>query len=311
MKTIEIKDTNLVELIFESTEEWLAFRKEHIGASDCPIIMGVAKWKTTDRRIKTPKLLWEEKMGLTNLNSDNSATRYGKAMEEPARQMYEKMVDDLFAPRYIKNKKYPHLMASLDGFNITNDRAVEIKNANKEDHELARQGIVPEKYYPQVMQQIMVTELPEVDYFSVNSGDCTIVTVKRDDEYIEKMSEKLFEFAECIKNFKEPELTDNDYIKRDEQWFEVACRLNKIKENKKSLEVEKKLLEIEEKAIESMLKSFSMGQNSTYGGLRYTSYQRKGLVDYKAIPELTMVDLEKYRKESKEYWSLSGKVKDE
>lgn len=308
MKTIEIKGTNLIELIFEDIQEWLAFRKEHIGASDAPILMGASKWKTTDGRIKTPKLLFDEKIGMGNLSSDNQATRYGKAMEEPARKVYESMVDDLFAPRNIKNTKYPHLMVSLDGFNFSNDKAVEIKNCSSEDHELARNGKVPEKYYPQVQMQAMVTELPTVDYFSFHKDEGIIITVPRDDEYIEKMGKKLLEFWDCVTNFKEPELTANDYLERDKEWYEVAKNLYDIKQEISEHRAVIKALEVGEKIAANALESLSMGQNSHCDGLRYTMYSRKGLVDYKAIPELSGVDIEKYRKESKDYWSLSGKV---
>ena len=151
---------------FNSKEEWLAFRRNYIGASDTPIIMGIAKWKLPDGRIKTPYLMWQDKLGIEDLESDNKATRYGKRMEEPARKVYEEMVGDLFKPTYIINKKYPHLMASLDGLNISEDRALEIKNCSLIDHNTAKEGKVPAKYNPQVQQQLIVSELEEMDYFS-------------------------------------------------------------------------------------------------------------------------------------------------
>lgn len=296
MKTIRMHKTNIEKYIFDSESEWLQFRKEHIGASDTSIIMGVSKWKTSDGRIKTPKLLWEEKLGLSELNTDTNATRYGKLMEDPARKVYEKMVGDLFEPTVVKNLDYPHLMASLDGLNITDDRWVEIKNANAEDHELARQGKIPPKYYPQVQQQALGSGLNEGDYFSFHKGEGLIVLIKKDEEYLEQLKMETAKFWEFVKNLKEPPLTEHDYILRDENWGKMAKKAYDLQEKRK-------LIEKEEKKEKDLLKELSMGRNSIKGNLMYTLTHSKGLVDYKAVPELSGIDLEKYRKPSSR-WNL-------
>jgi len=274
-------------LFFASEKEWLDARKGYLGASDASIIMGVSKWKTNDGRIKTPYLLWQEKLGLTVLDCDNSATRYGKEMEEPARKRYQEMVGGIFRPDCIINKDYPYAMVSLDGLNIPEDRAVEIKNCKLEDHILAKNGQIPEKYYPQVQMQAMVTGLPEIDYFSFHNDEGIIVTVKRDDEYIKNLDKKLKEFWDCVLNLKEPGLTDDDYIEQDDVWLEKAKRLYEVKQSKKALCEEEKLLE-------ESLKSLSNDFNACSGGFRYTRSVGAGRVDYKSIPELLNVDLRKY-----------------
>ena len=40
----------------QGTSEWLENRKNHIGASDAPVVMGVSPWDT-------PYKLWENKLG--------------------------------------------------------------------------------------------------------------------------------------------------------------------------------------------------------------------------------------------------------
>ena len=282
---------------FETEQEWLAFRKQKLGASDAPTIMGTAHWKLQDGRIKTPYLLWQEKLGLLDTSIDNVAVRYGKNMEDAAREAYQVVAGDLFEPTVVLNPKYPYLMASLDGLNVTDDHAVEIKNANAEDHELAKSGKVPDKYFPQVQMQIMVTELPSIDYWSFHKGEGVLVVVKKDEEYQKLLDEKLYHFWECVTNLKEPELTDDDFIERSGEWFTIAKSLWKIKQ-------EKKALEVEEKALEQMLKDYSEGQNSRAGGFRYTVSNMIGRVNYKAIPELENVDLDKYRGKSIQSWRL-------
>lgn len=297
MKTIKVKGTTKEKYIFESDAEWLQFRKEHIGASDAPIIMGAAKWKTNDGRIKTPKLLWEEKLGLGSMHTDNNATRYGKKMEEPARKAYEKMIGDLVHPVVIKDTKMPHLMASLDGLNITEDRAVEIKNANREDHELAKKGQVPDKYYPQVQMQYLVSNVEKVDYFSFYKDEGVIVEVKKDAKYIAKMKSKLDEFWDYVSNLKTPPLTEDDYVEMDENWEAIARQVSELKEKRKELQEK-------EKEMENQLRDLSNGQNSIKGSYMYGYTMQRGLVDYSAIPELSGVDLDKYRKDPIVRWTL-------
>ena len=284
-------------LNFKSEQEYWDFRKNRIGASDASIILGVSKWKTNDGRIKTPRLLWQEKLGLSSMDCDNAATRYGKAMEQPAREVYESMVGELFTPEPIENEKYPHLMVSLDGLNVTDDRAVEIKNCSAEDHKLAKEGKVPAKYYPQVQMQIMVTELPFIDYFSFHKGEGVIVKVDRDDEYISEMSKKLDRFWEYVENLKEPPLTEDDFIEKGDDWHQIAEKLYDIKEKKKELC-------LQEKELEKQLKSLSDNKNAASKEFRYVCSTSIGAIDYNLIPELLNRDLSEYRKDPITRWTL-------
>jgi len=284
-------------IIFETESEWLKVRKEHIGASDAGIIMGVSRWKTNDGRIKTPYLLWQEKLGLDEMDCDNPATRYGKAMEAPAREAYQEMVGDLFEPVCVKNAKYPHLMVSLDGLNVTDDRAVEIKNCKSEDHELARAGKVPPKYYAQVQMQAMVTELHFVDYFSFHKNEGILVKVARDEVYIKKMEKKLDAFWKCVETLKEPALTDDDFVEQGNEWLKIAEKLYDLK-------LQKKAIADQEKDLGEMLKESSSHRNACSGLYRYTRSTTIGRVDYKAIPALANVNLDDFRGNTVTSWRI-------
>jgi putative phage-type endonuclease len=285
----------------QGSKEWLDMRKNHIGASDAPIIMGVCKFKMNDGRVKTPRLLCQEKLGMLDGSIDNVATRFGTAMEEPARQAYQKLVGDEFAADVVFHPDLKYMMASLDGINITQDRAVEIKNCSAEDHAAAKKGKVPVHYYPQVMHQLEILfrlyNITQIDYFSYHKGEGVIVTLPRDEDYIDDMLKKESKFWNCVENLEEPDLIEADFIERDDSWKECASRLWELKK-------EKRALETEEKALESMLKDYSEGLNSRAGGFRYTRSVIPGRVDYQAIPELLKVDLDSYRKKPSERWSL-------
>lgn len=282
---------------FETEKEWLAFRKNHLGASDASIIMGASKWKLPDGRIKTPYLLWNEKLGFEDLSVDTEATRYGKQMEEPARIVYQEMKKEEFKPVVVKNKKFPYLIASLDGINKTDTQAVEIKNCSEKDHKQAKEGKIPEKYIAQVQQQILVTELNEIDYFSFHNGEGIIVPVKRDEKYLKQLKKKLKEFWEYVENLKEPPLTENDYIKQNLQWEIYARELYLIKK-------EKYKLSTKEKELEEKLKFMCGDKSGYFGPYRYQRTVSTGRINYKSIPEFKNIDLDKYRSEPIISWRL-------
>jgi len=287
--------------IEQNTKEWLDLRKNHIGASDCGILMGVSKWKVPDGRIKTPRILWEEKLGFFEDTTDNWATRYGKAMEDPMRKEYEKMIGQEAPARTIKKSLDSYLIASLDGLTNDHKRAVEIKNTNREYHDMAKSGVVPPVYYPQLQQQLDVSGLPSIDYLSCHKGDIVLLTVKPDKEYLKKLDKARSAFWDCVLNLKDPELTDADYRKQDNKWIDKANELFDIQE-------QLKILKKQEKEIKEELKDESDGVNSIGGDYRFAWHIRKGNVNYNAIPELIDVNLENYRNKPSEVWRLN-KVK--
>jgi len=291
----------MIKVYFDSEQEWLEERKKFIGASDVGIIMGVAKWKLSDGRTKTPHLLWQEKLGLENLSCDNVATRYGRQMEEPARLVYEEAMGELFPPVCIKNNKFPHLMVSLDGMNEAGTKAVEIKNVCLNDHQEAREGGVPSKYYPQVQMQLLVTELDSIDYFSFHNGEGAKVTVERDRSYLGVLEDKLETFWQYVQNLEEPPLTDDDYILRDSHWESLAKDLYAIKRKKQ--EISKK-----EKELEGQLRNLSGDNNSCHGEFFYTRTSCSGGIDYESIPVLQGMDLNKFRKPSHSRWTIRKKM---
>ena len=285
----------------QGSKEWHDMRKRHIGASDAPVIMGVCKFKLNDGRVKTPRLLWEEKLGTLKGEVDNLATRFGTAMEETARQAYQESVGDQFAPDIVFHPTIKYMMASLDGINITQTKAVEIKCSSAEDHATAREGKVPVHYYPQVMHQLEILtrlyNINTIDYFSYHKGDGVIVTVDRDEAFIEEMLDSEAQFWAWVEDLEEPPLSRDDLTEQDKDWSECASRLWDIKMAKKDLLTE-------EKALEGLLAERCRGRSSRAGGFRYVKSTIQGRVDYEALLEPLNVVLDDYRKASTERWTL-------
>ena len=59
------------------------------------------------------------------------------------------------------------------------------------------------------------------------------------------------------------------------------------------------------KEVFDELVKLAKGRNSLIWGRKLTQVERKGAVDYKAIPQLKNVDLEQFRKKPTNYWRLS------
>ena len=271
----------------QQTEDWLKFRQNKIGASDAPVIMGVSPWKT-------PYELWQEKTGL-KVSEFNFAMQYGIANEERARHEYNRIKGETYCPCVFVSDELPWMMASIDGMNFDRARGVEIKCCGKESHDIAKLGMVPQHYYPQLQHQMFVCGLEEIDYFSFHGSEGIIICVSRDNDYIYEMVKKEEEFYDCLINFKEPALTDRDYITHNEdEWTETA-------EQWKSVHFHLEDLKIKEQELRNKLEILSNGKNAIVSGVKISHCLRLGAIDYASIPELSQVNLDEYRKKPSSY----------
>lgn len=282
-------------MIQQNSEDWLKLRKNYLGASDAPIVMGVSPYKTRYQ-------LWQEKLGLGGEQVETEAMRYGKRMEEPARQAYEAYTGNSVPAQVVFHPNKKFMMASLDGLNLEKQVVVEIKNANTIDHEMAKAGKVPEKYFPQVQHQLACLNFNMLHYFSYRDGDFALVEVERDVAYIETLyleEEKYWD--KNILGLETPELTDRDFVLFDDkEWDTLAKEWNNISDRLA-------ILEKKEKEFRAALIARAAGQNAKGSGICLTKIVRKGTVDYKRVPELIGIDLERYRKEPSESWRLTCK----
>ena len=280
----------------QGSAQWHILRANHIGASDAPVIMGVNKFRVSDGRIKTPHILWQQKLGLIDCTVDNAAMRYGRNMEQPAREAYEMATGTKMTPCVIVSKQYPHMMASLDGLS-DNGLAIEIKNCSVEDHEIARQGRVPDHYYPQVMHQMICLGADHMHYYSYHRSEGIIVDVPYDASYAKKLIIMEQEFWAHVRNLTDPPLTDHDYYPMDADWADKARMLDEINE---SIRVQQQLAD----EIKAELVSLCAGRNAIGGNYMLSSVTRKGSIDYGNIPELQSINLDQYRRPDTQYWQL-------
>lgn len=277
--------------LVQGSPEWKALRMNKIGSSDSPVIMGVSPYKT-------PYMLWEEKLGLRKVEV-NAAMRRGTELEDEARKEFEHLHNVSVFPDVVLSEEYPWAMASLDGIDLDRKIVVELKNVNRHDHQLALDGIVPEKYFPQCQKILLLTKLPFIHYYSHDPLNPATVIVPRDDAYISDLIEKEKEFYRCMCEFDPPPLTDKDYVDMsgDAMWA-ITCEAYRQAVEKR------KAIEEAENALRKDLIEMAQGKNSKGCGIKMTRSIRRGFIQYDKVPQLQGVDLEPYRKPPIESWRI-------
>jgi len=276
----------------QGTPEWLEMRKKYIMASDAPAILGLSPWKSVYQ-------VWEDKLGLSLPVEDNWAMKRGRDLEPIAREAYVLETGNMVVPMVLFHDEISYMGASLDGVSDDKTVAVEIKCPGEKDHLLALQGIVPEKYMPQLQHQLAVLAINEIHYFSYKDGETALITVPRDEVFIKRLLAENKKFWKCVENLTPPPLSERDYKKRSD--LEWAKAVSSWKDSKLDLEAAK----TRESIYRESLIGMADRTNSIGSGVRVQRVLRMGSVDYKSVPELKDVDLEKYRKESIESWRIT------
>lgn len=285
--------------------DWYEWRKQGLGASDAPVVMGVSPWKT-------PFKLWHEKTGRITTNEGNWATQRGNELEPKARAYFEFIIKMDFPPVLAQHKDFPFMRASLDGFNEENKFILEIKCPGIDDHNKAANKEIPDKYYPQLQHQLFVTGAVKLFYFSfhIDKNEVAtghIVEVFPDKAYMKKLFNAMTKFWLCVKNDIEPELTDRDYkTVRNSKLNELLLAWKQTSDNIA-------ILESRLESLKSEILNFDgvVGNRIKCGNFQIGMITRKGNVQYKDIPELKSVDLEKYRAKSTSYQFIKFKDKDQ
>lgn len=275
----------------QNSDSWTQWRKKGIGSSDAPVIMGTSPWKT-------PLQLWEEKLGLTKGFQGNFATQRGHELEPKARAAFELEMGHDFPPILAEHMNFPFIRASLDGFCKELDAILEIKCPGKDDHDLAKSGKVPEKYWPQIQHQLLVTGASKCYYYSYDGESGVKVEVLPDTQYCEKLLKAEIEFWDLVENKIQPKLSDKDVTVIEDRELGLVAELYA------KTDAEIKALEKKLEGLKAALVEKCDHPKTKIGKLIITRTVRAGSVDYSKVPQLEGVDLDKYRKEPTSYVTI-------
>lgn len=273
------------------SNEWHEWRRNGIGASDSPVVMGVSPYRTRFQ-------LWDEKVNGTK-SDGNWATKRGHDLEPRARAQYELEMNQDMPPAFLEHPVHPFIRASLDGYG--NNTVLEIKCPGAEDHALAVAGKVPEKYYPQLQHQLLVSSSAVAHYYSFDGERGALVQVLPDAEYIKKLLKELQSFWNLVQTKIPPELEERDY-KTVQDKDVKALVMQWLAARQASVAA----ATLEEELKDKITAQLGSHPRWRHAGVRIQHQTRRGNVDYKKIPELSGVDLEKYRGRPVSFWQLSA-----
>lgn len=212
----------------QNSKEWLAWRTSGLGASDAPVIMGVSPFTTRFE-------LWLEKTGKGERPDFHPmavrAMARGTLLEPIARAAYEASAGGLkFEALNVIHNEHDFIRASLDGYNASVNRIVEIKCPGKADLAEAAKGRVPKKYLPQVQLQLLVTGALSCDYYTFDGKKGTSIEVLPDLGYQKKLENELIEFWRLVTTKTPPNLSFKDVTKAVKAWAIGQGKLNSLRD---------------------------------------------------------------------------------
>jgi putative phage-type endonuclease len=273
-----------IERLHQNTPEWHRWRLHGIGASDAPVIMG-------DAAFKTAHMLWSIKTGRVRENTPGLAARRGRELEMLARRAYERQVGIQMEPLCLVHDELDWMRASLDGLSFDGSTVLEIKCPMSErDRVTAQRGRIPAQYYAQLQHELEVSHATEVHYWSFDGSAGVLIRINPDREYLKRLLDAEAAFWQRVTEdcWSEPEGDELD-LSANAKWRQVAA-------NYRAARTRLEVAAAEEHKLREMLKRMATARR-TYGyGVELLKSSRKGSVDYSAIPELRGVNLESYRK---------------
>jgi putative phage-type endonuclease len=277
---------NIVKLVQGSTK-WHEHRRRYRNASETPAVLGVSPWLT-------PYQLWQQKLGLVEAEI-TPAMLHGTQLEPAARAAYEALTGQVMQPLVLVDGDYS---ASLDGITLAGERIVEIKCPYKGQASTLWQAVeagqLPEHYRLQVQHQLVVAKAEVADVFVFDGKEGLRLEVRPDPTSWGRIREAWDAFWPFITERTPPPLAKGDVRQRDDaEWADAA---QVYIEAKRAADAVARTLDDAKGRLIALASHCSEGG----GGVTVTRYWKKGAIDYKKIPELAGVELDRYRGTSRE-----------
>lgn len=277
----------------QGSDAWLAWRRGLLTATDAPMLMGASPYVT-------PYKGWQRKVGQIPEQQETEPMRRGKRDEPIAREWFNKEYGLEMEPCCVESDIYNYIGASLDGLSKCGRYLLEIKSNGDQYHFGLNHGL-PDFHNMQMQHQFLASDLtPEMGfYLSWNKSGPIVKEVKIDHEWLKNYTIQAKEFWRRIVFFDPPSMTNKDYkdMTTNGAWYSYANEYRKACEQIKTLE------ELKESYKNEIVKL--CGEDSCFGsGIKVMKKITKGRIDYDSIPELSIIDIEKYRKPMSSSWTI-------
>ena len=272
----------------QGSQEWLDYRLKMRNASETAAVLGKSPWLT-------PYQLWLNKTGRATTKT-TAAMQHGTDMEPSARAAYEAQTGEVMQPLVLQAGLYS---ASLDGMDLDGKLIVEIKCPYRGTESAlwkeALAGNVPPYYQLQVQHQLYVAGAAIAHFWVFDGRQGLVIPIERDEAAMEVIRGGWEAFQVYLDSDTPPPLTDADTVVReDADWHSAAAA---FAEAKRTVDAADAVLAQAREALVAL----AQRPKETGAGVSVTRFWKAGNVDYKRVPELKGVDLDKYR----------GKVREE
>ncbi len=273
--------------LVQGTPAWHEHRRTMRNASETAAVLGISPWLT-------PYGLWLIKTGRST-QEVTAPMAHGTKLEPEARAAYENATGEIMNPLVMQDGPYS---ASLDGINLAGDLIVEIKCPFRGKlSSLWREvveGRIPDHYNVQIQHQLMVSGAATAHLWVYSDDEGILLKVERQEPLMATIRDCWNEFQQYLDSDTPPPLSDADSAQRDEPaWVGAALA---YLEAKRGADAADERLEAARKAVVGL----STHPRETGGGVSVVRLWKQGAVDYKRVPELRGVDLDRYRGQGRE-----------
>lgn len=286
--------------IEQRSPEWRSQRVGKLTGSNIGAALGINPWKTPDDLIRQ---MVREYHGAESEFVGNTATAWGTAHESLALLDYEMETGNTVQEcGFFVHPEFDWLGASPDGM-IGNLGLIEIKcpyglrNVKKPKFKsLADQP----HYYAQVQMEMACTGLMSCHFYQWSPSGSQFELVYFNPQWFDANLPKLEAFYKrFLSELDNPAHLEEKHKEINTQ--QAKLLLDEYQDLTDSID---QATERKKEVFEELVK-LAKGRNALIWGRKLTQVERKGAVDYKAIPQLKGVDLEQYRKKPTSYWRLS------
>jgi putative phage-type endonuclease len=285
--------------LVQGSDEWHKKRNSSITGSEVSVLMGNYPYDLT------PLKMYRHKLGLEEYKPKNTfVMERGHEHEPKARAMASLATGIDFNPCCVQWDKNPWCFGSLDGYNEEANVICEIKSVGKSAFDdLETNNKIPDHHIHQMQFYLMITGA-KLCYYVAYNADYDKICV-RNVEPAPVLMEEIFAAAEkfwkCLQEKREPEVTDKDY--REITDSKLANLILKWKR----LKYELTKLEKDEDELRDLIETMLPYERCRMQDVSIQKIYKVGAIDYKKVPELSGVDLEKYRKPGSSYFQFKVK----
>lgn len=274
----------------QGTPAWLDFKKDKIGSSEIPAIMGLSPYQTAKRLLALKRGETESRFSAM----DQRRFAIGHEIEASVREQY---YPDLM-PVVIQSEVYPEAIASIDCARLDGAKIVElveVKSTQSADIlAQVKSGECPKSYFAQIQWQLFITGLNVATLFTVHADtkESYTLAVQADPAFQASMIQA---FSSFLVQMKQPKLELTDSI------VSKLNRLEMLKTLATKASKELGALEDQAKALASEILAEANAERVVTGTMKIETVDRVGAVQYEKIEALKGVNLDLYRKKPSRY----------